>query len=256
MKVTNKWLLIPYSIVLLFMLIPMVSLGANIVGVDWSMIDWATIQSALFITMECSFLSMVLILMFGIPTAYVRAKSSYKGKAIVERFLQIPLVLPPAVTGIILLLAFGRNGFIGSFFSQLGIQLAFSKIAIVITYTFIGLPVFIDVLTEGFRSVNDRLILSAMSLGDSPMQAFFKVTLPLSSNSLKVAMMMAWAKGIGEFGATMLFAGNIKGVTQTLPLAIYSMMESNLEGAMLLALLMMVLGYVIVYITKRGLKDD
>ena len=159
----------------------------------------------------------------------------------------IPMVLPPAVMGLVLLLTFGKNGFIGKYLYAMGIQVTFSKIAVIIALTFVSLPVFVSGAAESFKKVPQELVRTAMILGDSPVRAFFKISFPLSKSGVYTALIMSWARGLAEFGATMMFAGNIKGITQTLPLAIYAAMESNLETAMVMSFIMVLISIIILF---------
>ena len=195
----------------------------------------------------CSIISILIVFAFGLPCAYYMSKGSFPGKEYIDMLFNIPMVLPPAVMGLVLLLTFGKKGFIGKYLYEMGIRVTFSKVAVIIALVFVSLPVFISGAAESFRKVPKELVNSAMTLGDSPRRAFFRVSFPLSKSGVYTALIMAWARGLAEFGATMMFAGNIKGVTQTLPLAIYSAMETNLETAMLMSFIMVVLATVILF---------
>lgn len=234
-----------YAISLLFILLPLMSFAKPDYFQGLEKKDYDFIVSALSVTASCSFIATLVVVLFGIPAGYFMARYHFKGKRFVDMLLQVPMVLPPAVMGLILLMTFGTRGFIGKFLAHIGIQVTFSKTAVILTLIFVSLPVFVSGVCDGFRSVDRDLETTALLLGDSPSQVFRRVTFPLARPSVLTALILSWARGIAEFGATMMFAGNVTGITQTVPLAIYTSMESNMNLSMLLSFMMLLLSLVI-----------
>ncbi len=236
----KKVTLIFYFACLIMIALPLVSLILNgeqniqIVGNE-------VLTSAVMVSLKTTAIMMTIILLIGTPAAYAVARVNFRGKSILNIILDIPLVLPPAVTGLLLLLTFGRKGLVGASLSGFNIQFPFTMAAVVIAQIFVGLPIYIKTTAEGIKKVDEKLELTAMTLGDSKLQAFMKITLPLAKGSIMTGSIMAWARGLAEFGATMLFAGNLPGVTQTLPLAIYSAMEVDMGVALAIARVMVVI---------------
>jgi molybdate transport system permease protein len=180
----------------------------------------------------------------GLPAAYFLARSRFWGKAVVEALLDLPMTLPPVVAGVALLLALGRNGLLGAQFEAMGIRLPFTTAAVVIAQTFMSVPFFVRSARAGFASVPDSLEHAAFSLGLTPLQAFRRVSVPLAAPALWAGAVLAWARALSEFGATLVFAGNREGVTQTLPLAIVTSMEQDLDSALAVAFVSLVLAAV------------
>ncbi len=238
-------------IAVFFILVPMLAFMKLDFIHNFKNMEWDFILSALGVSAWCSFIALIIIFILGLPTAYVMARYDFIFKRYMDMLISIPLVLPPAVTGLMLLMTFGRNGIIGSVLKSVGVNITFSKTAVIITYIFVGLPIFINTVSEGFLKVDRGLEVTALTLGDSPMEVFRKITYPLAKGSIGMGLIMAWARGIGEFGATIMFAGNIKGITQSLPLAIYTAMESDINVAIFLSLIMIILSLFIIIITRK-----
>jgi len=216
------------------------------------------LQSAVMVSLRTTAMMMLIIILLGTPAAYAIARIEFKGKELLNILLDLPLVLPPAVAGLLLLLTFGRRGWIGIILNQLDIQLPFTMIAVVMAQIFVGLPIYIKTAAEGFKNVDEKLELTAMTLGDSKFKAFVNITLPLAKGSIITGGIMAWARGLAEFGATILFAGNLPGVTQTLPLAIYSAMEVDMGVALAIARVMVFISMtllIILHVLSRQRRD-
>lgn len=180
-----------------------------------------TLRDALVLSLTTSVIAMVCIILIGIPIAYILARSSSLWAKIVDALIDLPIILPPAVAGIALLTAFGRTGVLGSFLNDRGITIGFTTTAVVIAQIFVSAPFFIRTARAGFLRVDRIVEESAADLGAPPFRVFLRITLPLARNSLLAGAVLAWARALGEFGATIMFAGNRQGVTQTMPLAIY-----------------------------------
>lgn len=238
------------SICVLFLLSPIIALFTFPWEKSLELILDTFVIHALIISLKSTFFSLLIIIVLGIPTAYYMERYSFVGKRIVEIIVQLPLVLPPAVAGLLLLVTFGRNGLIGKYLSPFGIQLPFTFIAVVIAQVFIAMPIFIQAARAGFAKVDRELENSAAVLGGSYFQVFFYVTLPLSKNALITGAILSWARALAEFGATILFAGNLAGKTQTLPLAIYTAMEKDLNLSMGMAVLLVIVSIGVLGILK------
>ncbi|WP_346855077.1 molybdate ABC transporter permease subunit [uncultured Draconibacterium sp.] len=184
--------------------------------------EWSAIQLSLSVAIICS----VITLPLAVGIGWFLARKKFYGKSIVEGILHLPLVLPPITTGYLLLLVFGNRGFIGSFFyEKLGIQIAFSFYAAVIAAIFVSFPLVTRSVRLSIELVDQKLEQAARTLGASNMRVFFTITLPLALPGVISGFILSFARSLGEFGATISFAGNIEGKTQTLPLAIFSEMQ-------------------------------
>ncbi|QZY54041.1 ABC transporter permease [Crassaminicella profunda] len=214
------------------------------------------VLQAIIVSLKSTIIALIIIIIMGIPTAYYMANYSFLGKGLIEIILELPLVLPPAVAGILLLITFGRNGHIGRYLAVLGIQLPFSFTAVVMAQLFVSLPIFIKTSKEGFEKVDCELKNAGAALGLSEWQVFKYITLPLSKNTLLVGAVLSWARSLAEFGATILFAGNLAGKTQTLPLAIYIAMEKDLNLSMSIAVCLVVISVGVLVIVKGIHKKE
>lgn len=258
MKHGKAYFLIPTLLTALFLGLPFLSFLMR--GGFWSVrpADMPFFLSAMWVSLRSCLMALAITLLIGTPTAYCMANYHFPGKAFFEELFALPLVLPPAVAGLILLLTFGRNGFLGKALGSLGISFSFSSTAVVITLVFVSLPVYIKGAVEGFRKVEPEVYDAAMSLGCGPIGTFWRVALPVSRGALVSAGVMAWSRALGEFGATMLFAGNIEGVTQTMPLAIYAAMERDMDLAMLLSFILILFSFLVLItvhlLERKGAK--
>ncbi len=199
------------------------------------------LNQALLLSLATSVLSLAIILALGTPLAYLLARRRFRGARLVETLVDLPIVLPPAVAGLALLMAFGRRGLFGRWLDDAGIALVFTTSAVVLAQLFVATPFYVRAARGGFARIDSDLEDAAASLGASPFQLFWRVTLPLARPILGAGAVLAWARALGEFGATILFAGNVPGVTQTMPLAIYGQYNAgDLRGALLLSLVLLV----------------
>ena len=243
-------------ICVLFLLSPIIALFTFPWSKSLDLILDSFVLKAIIISLKTTFLSLLLILAVGIPTAYYMARYSFWAKGFVEIILQLPLVLPPAVAGLLLLVTFGRSGLIGKYMSPFGIELPFTFVAVVIAQVFIAMPIFIQTARDGFEKVDRELENCAALLGGSSLQIFLKVTLPLSRNALITGAILSWARALAEFGATILFAGNLAGKTQTLPLAIYTAMEKDLNLSMGIAVCLVIVSIGVLAILKCIVRSE
>ncbi len=203
-------------------------------------------HTALRLSVICSLSATVLSIALGLPLAWVQARGQFRGRSLVRALTTLPVVLPPVVGGVALLLAFGRRGLIGFWLDHFfGIRLPFTTAGAVLAETFVAMPFFVLSAESGFRSMDRRLEEAARSLGASPSTVFWRVILPLLRPSLAAGAVLCWARALGEFGATITFAGNFPGRTQTMPLAVYLALESRPESGIVLSLILLVVSLLV-----------
>jgi molybdate transport system permease protein len=234
-------------ILVLFIVIPVVSIFLEIPGgnVLSKPLDSSTI-SAIRISLLTSAASLVLMVVLGIPTARFMSRSKMRGKGILDTVIDLPIVLPPAVAGLALLLAFAPRSPIGAFLLQYGLILPGNILAVVMAETFVAMPFFVRSARTAFDEINPRLEMAASILSPSSSYSFRRVVLPLASRGLIAGAILGWGRALGEFGATLLFAGNLPGVTQTMPLAIYLDLEENIYQASLVSGILIAISFVII----------
>ncbi len=185
-------------------------------------------------------------LILGVPLAWIYARVSFPGRDLLRALTTLPMVLPPVVGGIALLLAFGRRGLVGSWlYTTFGITFPFTTVGVVMAETFVAMPFLILTVEAGLRSMDRRYEEAARTLGASRWRVFTRVTLPLIGPSLFAGAVLCWARALGEFGATITFAGNFPGVTQTMPLAVYLLLETNQEASFILSLVLLLISLVV-----------
>ena len=192
------------------------------------------------------------IVALGTPTAYLLARRRFPGRALVDAVIDLPIVLPPVVGGLALLLLLGRQGPVGGPLAGAGIHVAFTTAAVVLAQMFVAAPFYIRAARAGFESVDQRLEAVSSTLGARPWRTFRRVTVPLALPSLAGGAVMAWARALGEFGATIMFAGNVAGRTQTMPLAILEAMEADANAAIAIAVVLAAIALAVL-IAFRGL---
>ena len=196
---------------------------------------------ALRLSLLTSAAATLVVVLLGLPTAYLLATRTFPGKRLLESLLELPMVLPPTVAGVGLLLAFGRQGLAGSTLGALGVSVPFTTLAVVIAQVFVGAPFFIAAGRAGLGAVDRRYLDAAATLRASPSRTLLRVMLPLALPSLAAGAAMTWARALGEFGATITFAGNMPGVTQTMPLAVYLALQTDLDAAVAMSVLLLAL---------------
>ena len=230
-------------LLLLFLAIPIGALVIRAFGAGdaWDARTFETLRQALGLSMATTAVTMGIVVALGTPLAYLLARRRFPGAAAIEALIDLPIVLPPAVAGIALLVAFGRNGLVGQWLAAGGITLGFTTVAVVMAQVFVSAPFFVIAARAGFARVDREVEAAAADLGASPGQVFRTVTLPLIAPSLIAGAVLAWARALGEFGATIMFAGNFPGVTQTMPLAIYGRFGAgDMPTALLLSVVLLV----------------
>ena len=195
-------------------------------------------RDALLVSLKTSVLAHVFILGVGTPAAYLLATRAFRGRSVVLSLLELPLVLPPAVAGLGLLAAFGRTGLLGEELRALGLSIPFTQVAVVLAICFVASPFYVRAAVAAFESVDPALTGAARTLGAGPARVFARIALPLSLPALGAGSTLAFARGLGEFGATIMFAGSFPGRTQTAPLAIYDALDEDFEVALALGALL------------------
>jgi molybdate transport system permease protein len=209
---------------------------------------------AVRLTLATTLASLALVIGCGTPLAWVLARRRGGAWRIVETVVQLPVVLPPAVAGVALLLAFGRRGLLGPGLASVGIGLPFTRGAVVLAETFVAVPFYLQAAIAAFRRLEPDLVLVARTLGASRPRVFFTVAIPISKSALAGGAAMSWARALGEFGATLMFAGNLSGRTQTLPLAIYTALESDLRTAQSLSIVLVVVAFALLVAMRVGTR--
>ena len=210
-----------------------------------------TMRQALALSLISSLLTLAIVVALGTPLAYLLARRRFRGARLVDALVDLPIVLPPAVAGIALLVAFGRRGVVGRWLDEIGITLGFTTAAVVLAQVFVAVPFFVRAAKGGFARVDRDLEDAAADLGASPARVFWTVTLPLARPGLAAGLVLAWARALGEFGATIMFAGNFSGQTQTTPLAIYERYNAgDLPAALLLAVVLLAVSAAILLVTR------
>ena len=222
----------------------------------WSAVSDESSRSALKLSLRTSLIATATAFVFGTPLAWFLANARFRGRSVVRALCILPMVLPPVVGGVALLYAFGRRGLVGSLLDDwFGIRLAFSEAGAVLAEFFVAAPFFIVVMEAAFESIDSRLVGTARTFGSGPWKTFFTVSLPLVRTSLIAGLALTWARALGEFGATITFAGNTPGRTQTVPLAVYSSLESGNDSAIALSLLMMIVSVVVLVVLRNRWVD-
>ena len=210
------------------------------------------VGAALRLSLVCSLLAVGLSAILGLPLAWLLARVEFPGRAVVRAVTALPMVLPPVVGGVALLFAFGRRGFVGHWLDRTFLlTLPLTTAGVVLAEAFVAMPFFVITVEAGLRSADRRLEEAAATLGASRLTTVWRVTLPLVAPSLGAGAMLCWARALGEFGATITFAGNLPGTTQTMPLAVYILLESRPEGAIILSLVLLAVSLVVLVLMRE-----
>ena len=229
----NAILVLAVAVAVTFLMLPIVAIFWQ-VGLD-RLVDGLRsdiARDAFRVTLKTNAIAMALILGVGTPAAYLLATRRFPGRALVVTILELPLVLPPAVAGIGLIFAFGRLGLLGDELNALGITIGFTQVAVVFAVTFVASPFYVRQAIASFESVDRTMLEASRTLGASPARTFWRVALPLAGGGLGAGAAVALARGLGEFGATIMFAGSLQGVTQTVSTAIYQEFDVSLDAAL------------------------
>jgi molybdate transport system permease protein len=239
------------TVALLFFALPVAALFLRVPpGELLDQLGSDVVRDALRVTLKTSLVAFALVLLFGTPTAYLIASRRFRGRALAITLLELPLVLPPAVAGIGLLAAFGRAGLLGGELDALGVTIGFTQTAVVLAVAFVAGPFYVRPAISAFEAVDPTLLAAARTLGAGPARTFFRVALPLAGGGLGAGAALAFARGLGEFGATIMFAGSLQGVTQTLSLAIYQEFDLDFDTALAISALLVVVSAVLLLSVK------
>jgi molybdate transport system permease protein len=234
-----------------FLVLPLAAIFLRVpIGTLFDQLGSDVFQDALVVSLKTSAIAHGAVLLFGTPTAYLLARHRFRGRGLLITLTELPLVLPPAVAGIALLAAFGRLGLLGDELNALGIQIGFTQTAVILAVAFVESPFYVRGAIAAFESVDENLIAAARTLGAGPWRVFTRVALPLARRGLGAASALALARGLGEFGATIIFAGSLQGVTQTLPLAIYAEFDHDFDVALAISALFVLVGAAILISLK------
>jgi molybdate transport system permease protein len=239
-----------------FISLPILSLIVWTVSEDsWQAMASPQAREALFLSMKTTGISLAILILLGTPAAYLLARVDFPGNRALNVLMDLPAVLPPSAAGIALLLAFGRFGLVGEYLNVFGITLTFTTIAVVMAEVFVAAPFYVRQAATGFAEIDRDIEEAGLVDGAGRAGVFFRITVPLAFPALVAGALMAWARALGEFGATIIFAGNFPGVTQTIPLAIFANFQRDLDAAVALSVL--VLGFAFtVMLTVRYLTQQ
>jgi molybdate transport system permease protein len=208
------------------------------------------VTSALWLSLTTSTISLAIVILVGTPFAYIHSRCTYPGKILVDTLIDLPLVLPPAVAGVGLLVLYGRVGLLGRYFNMMGISIAFTTLAVIMAQIFVASPFYLRQAKSLFEQFDTSYEHVARTLGASPARTFLTVTLPLTASGLISGAVMTFGRALGEFGATIMFAGNLPGVTQTMPLAVYVGIESNFYVGLTISILLVVISFLIMFTVR------
>jgi molybdate transport system permease protein len=258
MKERRTRISISSLLVLFFFLLAIVYIGLPVLSLFlkadlssfFASLDDPFVQDALWLSFTTTIISTVIIILVGTPIAYVNARYQYPFKEIIDSVIDMPVVMPPAVAGIALLMAYGRLGIAGQYFNAFGITFAFTTTAVIMAQLFVASPFYIRQARTSFEDVDRSYENAARTLGASSVRAFFFVTVPIAMNGLVSGAILSWARALGEFGATIMFAGNFEGVTQTMPLAVYMALNGDLNAALVLSIVLVVISFVVIVAVK------
>jgi molybdate transport system permease protein len=217
----------------------------------WRAMGSPVAVDALLLSVRTTAMTMAILLLVGTPAAYVLARADFRGSRVINILIDIPVVLPPSAAGIALLLAFGRLGLVEQYLNVVGITLSFTTAAVVMAEVFVAAPFYVRQAATGFGAVDRRIEEAALVDGASRSTVFFKVTVPLAFPALVAGTLTAWAWALGEFGATIIFAGSFRGVTQTISLAIFAEFQRDLDAAVALSVLVLGFAFAVILAVRN-----
>lgn len=255
-RARSSWLFLTSLPMLLFLGLPILALLLRVEPASiGEHLATASVQQAIRLSMITSTITLLLTLLLGTPLAYSLARRRFRGSSTIDTLIDLPMVLPPSVAGIALLMAFGRRGLLGSQLDEWGITLAFTQAAVILAQLFVSAPFYIKAAAGAFAAIDRELEQAAALDGANWFWVFRLVTLPLAGAALLGGAMMSWARALGEFGATIIFAGNFPGRTQTMPLAIYIGFELDLDIALTLSAILLTISFVVLLLVKIVLRQ-
>jgi molybdate transport system permease protein len=245
-------LALPATLGALLLLVPLLGL---LVRAPWGglsrILVTPEVRDALWLSLSAATMATGVSIVLGVPLAWVLARSRARGVQLLRALVTLPLVLPPVVGGVALLLAFGRNGLVGRYLEEwFGVSLPFTTAAVVIANTFVAMPFLVVALESAFRSADRGYDEAAATLGADRLTVFWRVTLPLVRPALVAGAVLCWARALGEFGATVTFAGNLQGTTRTMPLAVYLAIQSDPEAALALSLVLLLVSVLVLFLLR------
>jgi molybdate transport system permease protein len=255
---TNNWILAIGSLPLLtLLLLPILTLVLKTppTTVLRYLGSSSTLQ-AISLSLVTSTATAATVVVLGLPLAYTLARRHFRGRQLVEVLIDLPTVLPPAVAGLALLMAFGRRGLLGGWLQTLGIEIAFTPLAVMMAQMFVAAPYYIKTASVGLAGVSIDLERAAALDGAGPLQILRYITLPLAWRGIVGGIALCWARALGEFGATIIFAGNYPGRTQTMPLAVYLGFQIDLNQALTLGVILLVLSFSLLLTVRAVLRDE
>ncbi|MCC6177398.1 MAG: molybdate ABC transporter permease subunit [Chloroflexi bacterium] len=257
MRRRRRWRIAPGPVLLivgaaaftLVILIPVLAIFVRVLPQElfWQVAQRPVVVEALRLSLMTTILTLALSVILGTPLAYLLARKRFPGQTLLDSLIELPMVLPPAVAGIGLLMAFGRRGLFGPLLTSMGITIGFTTAAVVIAQFFVAAPFYVRAARSGFLGVDRELEHVSHTLGVSHWATFWRVTVPVALPSLLGGAVMCWARALGEFGATIMFAGSFQGRTQTMPLAIYGALESDLDAALVLSAILVVVSFAVLF---------
>ena len=231
----------------LFVAIPILALLLYVpLGTLVASLSDPVVTDAIRLSLTTATVATAIVIAFGTPLAFLNTRTDYPGRNLVETLTDLPIVLPPAVAGLGLLLAFGRFGLVGQYLAPFGITIAFTTLAVVMAQCFVAAPFFLRQARTAFGEIDPAFEAAARSLGASPAYTFRRITVPLAAEGLVSGAIMSFARALGEFGATIMFAGNIQGRTQTMPLAIYTGLQSDITASVALAVILLAISFAVI----------
>jgi molybdate transport system permease protein len=239
------WVVVLAALALVFLALPVVALLLRALG-SGAVLDAVAgraVLDALLLSLSSTVVSLVIVVVLGTPLAFLLARTAFRGEALAEALVDLPIVLPPSVAGLALLFAYGRNGVAGAALEVAGLTLPFTTLAVIVAQIFVASPFFIRAARAGFRAVEPEVEEAALVDGASENGVLGRITLPLASPAIGAGLVLAWARALGEFGATILFAGNIEGRTQTLPLLVYSEFQEGVDAAVAAATILVLAAF-------------
>ena len=242
---------------LLFLTLPIMALIIRAVQTQaWEEMAGGNLVPAVLLSLFTTSITVLLTILIGTPLAYFLARRQFRGKRFISVLVELPIVLPPAVAGLGLLVAFGRRGLFGPTFEAVGLSLPFSTAAVIIAQAFVAAPFYIRAAQVAFQTVEPEIEAAGRVDGADGLTLFWEITLPLSTRALGAGLALSWARALGEFGATILFAGSLQGVTQTMPLLIYKEFERNINAAIWAGLLLIAFALASLLLARYLGKSD
>ena len=250
-------LLVPAGVAAVFLALPLVALLARTPWADFlGQLTEPAILDALRLSLVTSLAALAVVTVIGVPLAWVLARVEFPGRSLVRALVIVPLVLPPVVGGVALLSAFGRRGLVGApLYDTFGITLPFTTAAVVVAHTFVSLPFFVLSVEGALRATNREYDVVAATLGATRWTTFRRVSLPLAGPGLLAGLVLGWARALGEFGATITFAGNYPGTTRTMPNAIYVALQTDQDAALVLSVILMLVSVAVLALLRERWFD-